>query len=33
MIIYKSFHNINVLNGTLIKKSMPEDFDDILLSK
>ena len=30
MIIYKSFHNINVLNGTLIKKSMPEDFDSFV---
>ena len=30
MIIYKSFHNINVFNGTLIKKSMPEDFDSFV---
>lgn len=32
MIIYKSFHNINVLNGTLIKKNMPEDFDSFVNS-
>lgn len=27
MILYKSFHNINVADGTLSRKNMPEDFD------
>lgn len=32
MIIYKSFHNINVSAGTLTRKNMPEDFDSFVNS-
>ena len=32
MIIYKSFHNINVSAGTLTRKNMPEDFDTFVNS-
>lgn len=32
MVIYKSFHNINVASGTLTRKKMPEDFDSFVNS-
>lgn len=32
MILYKSFHNINVSTGTLTRKNMPEDFDSFVNS-
>lgn len=32
MIIYKSFHNINVLAGVLTRKDMPADFDEFVSS-
>lgn len=32
MIIYKSFHNINISEGTWTRKEMPEDFDSFVNS-